>query len=345
MVRAALVSCLTCLLLVATQRWHGRFTHDVLHGVQKFHENPTPRVGGMGILLGLAAASLQLEGEGAQVLQALLIAGLPAFLFGLADDLGISEHTWARLLATLASGVLAWALGGVLLARVGVPPLDALLSWAPLAVAFTAFALAGMANAINIIDGFNGQSAGVVILILLAQAAMATQVGDAAMGLVALTLAASVAGFMLVNFPLGKIFLGDGGAYLLGFAVGCVAVLLIQRNPGISPWAMLLVVAYPVWEVAFSVGRRWRQARALMQPDSLHLHTLIQQRWTRRLLRRKAPVWQNAAVSPVIWGLCALNGLWAVQTWSSDASSALGLCLFAVTYTLLYRRLARFRWG
>ena len=349
LVWAVCLSCLICLVLVATQRWHGRFTHDVLHGVQKFHENPTPRVGGLGIMLGLAVAAWKLEGHlegaGASVLRSLLIAGLPAFLFGLADDLGISENAWARLMATLASGVLAWAVGGALLVRVGVPVLDALLQWMPLAVAFTAFALAGLANAFNIIDGFNGQSSGVVILILLALATIAWQVGDVELAAVALIITSAVAGFMLVNYPLGKIFLGDGGAYLLGFSAGCLAVLLLQRNAGVSPWALLLVVVYPVWEVAFSMLRRRRQGRALMRPDSLHLHTLLQRRRTRWLLQRRTAVWQNAAVAPMVWGLCAAACAWGVWSHANSTASIAGLCVFIATYTLVYRRLVRFRWG
>ena len=77
----------------------------------------------------------------------------------------------------------------------------------------------------------------------------------------------------------GKIFLGDGGAYHFGFAVGCAAVLLVWRNPAIPAWAPLTVCAYPVLEVAFSVVRKFRRTGYHPgQPDRVHLHMLVHRR-------------------------------------------------------------------
>ena len=347
---------LLCWVLVLTQRWHGRYTHDRFSGVQKFHQNPTPRVGGLAIMVALGfmamgplSGGLPMEQGapvGALVLPAsLLLAAIPAFLAGLADDLSLTESAGWRLLATLLSGALAWWWGGVQLQRIGLPLVDAALALPLLSLLFTAFALAGLANAINIIDGFNGQSGGVVLIILLALSAMAAQVADAPLMFACLALASVVGGFLAVNFPLGRIFLGDGGAYLLGFLTGCLAILLAQRNEQVSPLAVLLVLAYPVFEVGISLWRRRHRGQALLKPDRLHLHMLLERRYTRLRWPQAAKVWHNAGVAPVIWAVTAVGAGAAVWAWPSTARAALGLAVFVLVYLALYRRLVRQRWG
>jgi UDP-N-acetylmuramyl pentapeptide phosphotransferase/UDP-N-acetylglucosamine-1-phosphate transferase len=87
-------------------------------------------------------------------------------------------------------------------------------------------------------------------------AVIAWSVGDANLASVAIILAACVWGFFWVNWPFGKLFLGDGGSYFVGFALAWVAVLLIERNPSVSPFAALLVCIHPVSEVLLSIFRR-----------------------------------------------------------------------------------------
>ena len=92
----------------------------------------------------------------------------------------------------------------------------------------------------------------------------------------ALVLFFGILGFFVCNFPLGKIFLGDGGAYFLGFILGMLLVLLTQRHTeSVSAFFGLSIMVYPVWEVVFSIWRRKRLRRNATSPDDLHLHTLI----------------------------------------------------------------------
>jgi hypothetical protein len=115
-------------------------------------------------------------------------------------------------------------------------------------------------------------------------ALIAWQVSDAQLAGVALVLAACVWGFFWVNWPLGKIFLGDGGSYFVGFSLAWVAVMLIERNPSVSAFAALLVCAHPVTEVLFSIYRRKIKKTNPGRPDRLHLHSLVKQRYVRRWL-------------------------------------------------------------
>lgn len=329
------------LLLVLTKHWHGRFSLDHTHGVQKFHTKPTPRIGGVSIVAGLLAAWWTAPSTVQELVGPLLLAGVPAFGAGLLEDVTKKVGVIARLVATMVSGFLACWITDIALNRVGVPPLNVLLSWTPLAVAFTAFAVAGVANAINIVDGFNGLSSGTALIVLTSMGVMAHVQGDVPLMQACLVVGAAVLGFWLVNFPLGKLFLGDGGAYLVGFALAWLAVLLIMRNPGVSPWAALLACGYPVIEVLYSMWRRLRNRLPAGAPDQLHLHSLVKT----QVVLRAVPHWparmRNAAVSPVMWLYACLPATLAV--WLEGASrvvlaSAFVFCVFV--YHLLYRSLA-----
>ena len=248
-----------CLALVDTQRWHGKLTLDSSFGVQKFHTAPTPRIGGLAILAAIAGAYAIAPHSAATLLGLMLLSAIPAFGAGFLEDLTKKVGVLDRLAATLSSGVLGWWLTGSVLQHTGIVALDTLLAFTPFAVLFTAFCVGGMSNAVNIIDGFNGLAGGVVVIMLAALGLIAAQFGDTDLALICLLIGASVLGFLAVNWPSGKIFLGDGGAYLLGFLVGWIAVMLVMRNPQVSPWAPLLACAYPVLEVAFSFYRKSRR--------------------------------------------------------------------------------------
>ena len=336
----------TCLLLVLTKRWHGKLTLDGTDGVQKFHTAPTPRVGGLGLIVGLLLAwfSVPRESEVAHLLGLMLLAGLPSFSFGIAEDLTKRVGVRERLLATIASGLLAWWLTGYSLTRVDVWGLDAVLSWLPLSVAFTAFAVGGVANAVNIIDGMNGLASGTLIICFGALGLIAWQAGDPTLAQLCLVLAAVSAGFLLVNFPLGKIFLGDGGAYLMGFLLAWIAVMLPMRNPAVSVWAALLACGYPVLEVLFSIARRFERAHHPGHPDRLHLHSLIKSRMSRKHLSHWPTVLKNSAVSPLLWLYALIPASLAVCLARHTLWLILGFVVSAMVYSICYARLIYFRW-
>lgn len=329
-------SFLCSLLIVATTKWHGRFSLDGTSGVQKFHVHPTPRIGGVGIMLGLIAACALSANAVRELLGPILVAGLPAFTLGLAEDVTKRVSVRTRLLATMASGVIAWLLTGASVDRVGVGALDLVLDYAPLAVLFTAFAVGGVANSVNIIDGFNGLASGTVMICMAALGAIALGAGDHALALLCFTVCAVTLGFFLVNFPFGKLFLGDGGAYLLGFMLAWLAVMLVHRNPSVSPWAALLACAYPIFETVFTIARRiWSRSPPGL-PDSHHLHSLIKVGITLRLIPHWRADLRNASVSPVSWAVAAVPALFAVRFAGSPGALLLS-CLFSfLLYVGLY---------
>ena len=347
-----LVALLATLFIMRSSMRHSHLSadHD-LSGPQKFHGRPVPRVGGAGVMAAIVAGVViaqASESPAARSLWLLLGCSLPAFAAGITEDLTKNVSPRRRLFATaISAGLAIWLLGAVI-GRTDIPGVDELVRWAPFAVLLTVFVITGVANAINIIDGFNGLASMCVLMMMLALAYVAFQVNDTFIFTAALITAGAVLGFFVWNFPAGLIFLGDGGAYLLGFLLAELSVLLIARNAAVSPIFALLLCAYPIFETIFTIYRR-KVVRgvATAEPDGIHLHTLIHRRlirWTladnherRRLTRR------NSMTSPYLWLLCLTSVIPSVLWWHSTAVLSWFLLLFVLLYVWLYRRIVRFK--
>lgn len=295
-------------------------------------------------MVGLLAGVVFVDIAQQKLIVPLILCGIPAFVFGLLEDLTKRVSVRSRLLATMACGVLGWAVTGQALTDINVPIINDLLQFTPIAVLFTAFAVGGVANAINIIDGFNGLAAGTVLIILVGMAALSVSTGDPELALTCTILAGAVAGFGIVNWPRGKIFLGDGGAYFIGFALAWIAVLLKARNPEISAWAPVLVCGYPILEVLFSIWRRAKRKLNPGAPDRLHLHSLVMRRLIRRLLPQASQLSRNSATGASMWLAAAVPVLLAIQ-WADNTRllvASFAFCTFL--YSVTYARLSQFRW-
>ena len=142
---------------------------------------------------------------------------------------------------------------------------------------------------------------------------IAWQVGDLQLVQLCVIMTVVIAGFFVVNFPFGKIFMGDGGAYLLGFMLAWVAVMLPMRNPQVSVWAPLVVCGYPVIETVFSMGRRYWNKTHAGQPDSAHLHSLIKVNVVNRFVPHLPQHIRNSLVAPLCWIFTVLMAVIVVK--------------------------------
>jgi len=333
------VVCLACCLgIVATDRWHGRFSHDGVHGVQKFHKHPVPRIGGVAIVLAYLAVWPVLGPDLREIWGVIGLAGLPAFAAGLAEDMTKRVGIRARLLTTMAAGVLFALLTGYVMDDVDLPGVDWLLSFHLVALLFTGFAMGGVANAINIIDGFNGLAAGALLIMLATFAFVAYQVGDTLVASLAVVYAALVLGFFVLNFPFGRIFLGDGGAYFCGFLLASLGVLLPARNAEISAWCAILICGYPVIETLASMRRKARrEGHSIGLPDRVHFHMLAHRYFARRIVRRGPVHLRNPATAVVTWAMPLITAGFVVLSYDSTVLSAIFFFVTAGIYGLVYR--------
>jgi UDP-N-acetylmuramyl pentapeptide phosphotransferase/UDP-N-acetylglucosamine-1-phosphate transferase len=248
---------------------------------------------------------------------------------------------------TFASAVLASLLVGATLDRLDMPGLDVLLQWPVFAVAFTAFAVGGIANSINIIDGYNGLAGGYAVIVLAALALVAGQVGDPVVLTASLAMIGALLGFLVWNYPAGRIFMGDGGAYLLGFWLGELSVLLVVRNPEVSPWFPLMLLAYPVVDTLFSMYRRWLlRNRSAGDADAMHLHQLVYKRLARVGVGSKKPKDRKRRNNLVVPYVCAGTLIFVIPTlllWRSTSWLVTLGVVFWIAYLWLYLRLIRWR--
>lgn len=354
---AAAVSVVASVVIVMSQGWHGKHTLDYdLEGVQKFHTTAVPRIGGLAIVLAIAVALLLCQSGISPILLSedhvatafrLLIAGFPAFVAGIIEDLTKKVSVRTRLLASIASALAASSLLGATVGNVDIWGIDQLLAWGPFALVVTAIVVAGGINAVNIIDGFNGLAGGAVMVMLAALGVVGWLGGDTLVAELAALGLGAAAGFLLVNYPKGRIFLGDGGAYFLGFWVAEVGVLLLVRNPSVNAWQVLSICAYPVIEVLFSIYRRKfvRQASP-GAPDALHLHTLVYRRLVSRFVQShpSAPWKRNAAVAWVTLPWIATAAVLTVVLGDSLSAAVVLTVVQFVMYVAVYARLVRGRW-
>jgi len=292
---------------------------------QRFHDEPTPRVGGVGIFI--ASTMMMFVSMNASYI---VIAGSIAFLSGILEDFSSRLSARKRLIMHVLASLLFVGLLGSAIKTVGFGinfPV-----W--LAILFTTFAIVGVINAVNIIDGFNGLASGFALIVFIIYGLVSYNLGDTEMTMVCLIMSFSILGFLIWNFPYGKIFLGDGGAYFLGFMVGAVSVLIVNRHPQVSAWFCLLVCIYPVWEVLFSFYRK-KLVRGMspLKPDKSHLHMLIYKRITK----------SNPKTSMLILTMFIPYQLIAMFIIGDKLLLISLIVLFVVHYFLVYEILVKFK--
>jgi UDP-N-acetylmuramyl pentapeptide phosphotransferase/UDP-N-acetylglucosamine-1-phosphate transferase len=341
---AFLFSFLLCIALVLTKRLHGAFSMDTSYGIQKFHSAPTPRIGGIPIVLALVMACVNSTTDIQTLLAPILLAGMLAFLFGIAEDITKQIGVIHRLLATMASGLFAWWITDYSLSRLDLWGIDLLMQFTFFSVIFTAFAVGGVANAINIIDGFNGYASLTCTISFIGIALIAFQVGDQNLAIVSLIFAASALGFFWVNWPFGKLFLGDGGAYFLGFALAWVAVLLIERNPSVSAFSALVICILPITEVLFTIFRRKVRNDLIGKPDSLHFHSLLQRRYVVRWFLKWSSLARNSLVGMLMGIFNLAPAVMANLLYETTLYCVITSMLFVLLYVAIFARMIRHNW-
>jgi UDP-N-acetylmuramyl pentapeptide phosphotransferase/UDP-N-acetylglucosamine-1-phosphate transferase len=163
----------------------------------------------------------------------------------------------------------------------------------------------------------------------------------------ALAMIGTLLGFLVFNYPRGAIFLGDGGAYFVGFWIAELSVLLTARHSEVSKWFPLLLCLYPIFETVFTIYRRVVLQKAHPgMPDALHLHQLIYMRIVRPSIgghTDAAKAQCNALTSPYLWILTALAVIPAILFWQYHLVLKGFAVLFIVTYVWLYWAIVRFK--
>jgi UDP-N-acetylmuramyl pentapeptide phosphotransferase/UDP-N-acetylglucosamine-1-phosphate transferase len=344
------ISSLLTLLVIKQARQHDAALDSDLNGVQKVHVHAVPRIGGVGIYLAVVVVGVFATWRAPFIGRGILLllgCSFVAFAGGIVEDFTKRVSPTRRLLLTIVAAVLGYYLLDARIERIDWIGSEWVFRYIWISLPLTILAVAGIANAINIIDGFNGLASVVSICMLLSLAYVALQVNDTFILVAALIVAGAAAGFLTWNYPAGLIFLGDGGAYFLGFMLGELSILLVMRNPQVSTWYAALLLIYPVFETLFSVYRRlFLRGQSPGTPDGIHLHSLIFRRvvsWAVGRRDARALTRRNALTSPYLWSLSLMAVIPATLFWRHTWVLMAFCLLFVTSYVWLYARIVRFK--
>ncbi|NJM00451.1 MAG: undecaprenyl/decaprenyl-phosphate alpha-N-acetylglucosaminyl 1-phosphate transferase [Synechococcaceae cyanobacterium SM2_3_2] len=247
---------------------------------RKIHSKPMVRLGGVSIFAGNLVALLLLWGSGSfgglrpeqeYELWGVTIGGVLFFLIGLADDLFKLSAT-VKLLLQFVVAAAAWGVG-VRIEFVGLPILGLWQFPVVLSLVVTLLWLVGMANAINFMDGLDGLAAGVSGIAAVVMLVVTLLLDRPAAAMIAAALAGGSLGFLRYNFNPAQIFMGDGGAYFLGFTLAGIGVIGVAKVA--ATLAVILpfcILAVPILDMSTVILERLSLGQSPFQPDKRHLH-------------------------------------------------------------------------
>jgi UDP-GlcNAc:undecaprenyl-phosphate GlcNAc-1-phosphate transferase len=338
MLGVLLISFAFCWVIVSNHKLT-RFTSgdpaDVT-SVQSMHTKPTPRIGGVAVILAFFVGLI----VNFEVIKPDLIfsigAGIVVFFVGIREDFRRDVSPRIRLFAAFASAGAAILLSSTVINRLGLPQLDWAFGIPFFAILFTLFWSAGFCHSLNLIDGLNGFASGYAISATLGLLFIAWINGVHDIALVAALLIAAMLGFFLLNWPRGKIFLGDAGAYATGHIIAWLGIILMSRVPSVSGFAILLILFWPVADTGFTIIRRMILKLPADTPDRLHFHHLA----TRSMgvfFRKKT---SNNVLNPIstllLMPFVTTPIVFGVLLWDHSVKALVAILLFTTLFVSTY---------
>ena len=237
------------------------------------HQAVIPRLGGIGLALAFAfAAGLFLAGGGPDSCRTetknLLATALAMFVLGLWDDLR-PIGARRKLVGQILIASIAFFLG-ISITKITVPFSHNVLDLGLWAWPMTVLWLVATTNLINLIDGVDGLAGGICLMLMILLVVVG---GGSCVAWIAAAMIGALLGFLWFNFPPARIYLGDGGAYFMGFLIGGLTIISSQKGTILAALiAPLFVLALPILDTTVAILRRGLQGLPLFRPDRRHIH-------------------------------------------------------------------------
>jgi len=240
---------------------------------RKIHNGNISRLGGLAIFLGFIVTFFL------KVYQyydfkfnenIYLLALLVAFLVGFIDDFTNIKARY-KLLAQLLAGFLV-AYSGLAITQLKIAG-DLHIAFGPLSYVITILWVVMFMNAINLLDGMDGLASGVVLIADIFLLVMALLVSNYLVASVAAIMAGAILGFYIFNFPPAKIFMGDGGAYFLGFMYATLPLMGIKKASVATLFIFpLVLLLLPLADIAQVMVKRLKLGYNIFIADKNHIH-------------------------------------------------------------------------
>ncbi len=302
---------------------------DVPDLVRKSHPHPTPRSGGIAIMLACAAslgcgylllpAGAVLYIQHRLLLTAVLPTTLIIFAVGVADDF-MDLRPKYKLLGQFVAAVSAVLLGAHLTLPHGPYWLSAIISviW-----------LLACTNAVNLIDGMDGLATGVSLLAAATTLAAGMLHHNFGLMLATAPLVGALLGFLRYNFAPASVFLGDAGSLTIGFLLGCFGMIWSSHADGANLFGPLLALALPLIDVTLAISRRYLRRVPIFKADRGHIH--------HRVL---ALGFSTKHATLILYGCCLIfAGLALIESFNRRELDIGVLVVFGVMILLGVRRL------
>lgn len=301
--------------------------------VQSSHTRPTPRLGGIAIFASLFAYSIFIVPEGESLSEGLVIACSSLFFVGLLEDRRYEISPFLRLSSAILASAVAIMIFDIWITRTDIPLLDEIVPYAVIGIPITLIAVTGLTHAFNLVDGVNGM-AGIVALASIAGIYSISQKADVLIvSHFCLILGSSILGFLIFNFPKSWLFLGDAGAYSIGFILSWMLIVTLTQSDDVSPWALLLIVFWPVADTFLAIWRRTTLEKSAMRPDRLHVHQLVMRSLEIFVLGRNRREISNPLTSVILAPFVVLPVATGVLFWNKPLAA---LCSFLVLIVLFF---------
>lgn len=240
---------------------------------RKTHSGAIPRLGGIAIFFSVLLGVI-LFTEVDQQVRGFLAGAVVIFLTGLTDDLEqISPKK--KFLGEVMAALIVVLVGGVRLTSLGDLFGTGVISLGYLSIPFTVFGIVGVINAINLVDGLDGLAGGVTAIATAAIGVLAYIVGDVSLLGLCAALFGGVIGFLKFNSYPARIFMGDGGSLFLGYCLAVLSIKLVEFSHAdgrVSVLTPLIILAVPVFDTLFVMGKRLLSGKGLFSPDRTHIH-------------------------------------------------------------------------
>ena len=241
------------------------------------HTGVIPRVGGLGIMMGFAITYLlcfiylDARDNKSLIHYGIFVGAAASFLLGFIDDfhpLGAK----VKLLAQIIIGVIVHQCG-LSIERVAIPFTDVVVQFGFFSMWVTVIWIVAIMNLINLIDGLDGLAGGIGLLLMGLLGFLAYESGVAISFVLALGMVGSIFGFLFHNFPPAKVYMGDSGAYLIGFVIAALSLLNSEKGTALAALiAPVLALALPIADVVFAMLRRGINGLPIFRPDRGHIH-------------------------------------------------------------------------
>jgi UDP-GlcNAc:undecaprenyl-phosphate GlcNAc-1-phosphate transferase len=273
---ALVLSMFTTIALIPLLRdFAGKYLALDYPGGRKIHQHPTPKCGGISMILG-ALVPILLWTRGGSFILSILIGSWIIIIFGVIDDIRDLPYGIKFIGQLIAAGVVTFY-GGLKISHIGdlLPGISTLPDFA--AIPLTLIVIVGVTNAINLSDGLDGLAGGISLLAFICIGYLAFIARSKGIAIVCATMSGAILGFLRFNTHPASIFMGDTGSQLLGFLAITLSLSLTQSDTTLSPLLPLLIMGLPIMDTLRVMGNRMLEGKKPFEPDTRHLHHRLMQ--------------------------------------------------------------------